>query len=84
VTAGPIKAGVWDATKGTDLAGDRLYFLVGHTLQLTSAVFAPKSQTIATTSFDGTVRTYDCVLCGGLDRLVPEARARLAALTRGR
>jgi WD40 repeat protein len=79
VTAGPIKAGVW-ATAGDDLAGDRFYFLVGHTGQLTSAAFAPQGQLIATTSFDGTVRTYDCALCGGLDRLVPIARARLAGL----
>jgi WD40 repeat protein len=81
VTAGPIKAGVW-ATTGDDLLGDRLYFLVGPTAQLTSATFAPGGQLIATTSFDGTVRTFDCVLCGGLDRLVPTARARLAALGR--
>jgi WD40 repeat protein len=64
------------------LLGDRLYFLVGPTAQLTSATFAPGGQTVATTSFDGTVRTFDCVLCGGLDRLVPTARARLAALAR--
>jgi hypothetical protein len=77
-----MKAGVWHAMKGTDLAGDRLYFLVRPTLQLTSAVFAPRSQTIATTSFDGTVPTFACVLCGGLERLVPAAHARLRTLGR--
>ena len=52
----------WRSTPGTPyvptplVLGDRLYFLVGPTLQLTSAAFAPGSQLIAVTSFDGSVR----------------------------
>ncbi len=78
-TAGPIKAGVW-ATSGHDLAGDRLHFLVGHTNTLTSVAFAPQSHVIATTSFDGTVRTFRCVLCGDVRELAAAARARLHVL----
>jgi WD40 repeat protein len=79
LTAGPAKAGIWPAQDG-ELGADRLFFLGGHTGVLTSAAWA--DDVAVTGGVDGTVRTYDCVLCGGLDRLVPTARARLATLAR--
>ena len=45
---------------------------------LTTAVFDPTSRTVLAASKDGTVRTYHCALCGGLDDLLEIARARLA------
>jgi FOG: WD40 repeat len=77
VTAGPIKAGIW-ATTGSDLRDFRLAFLVGPTNFLSSVAFSPSGWTVAAASADGTVRTYDCKLCGRLPQLVPLARARAA------
>jgi WD40 repeat protein len=51
---------------------------IGGPSGLTSAVFDPTSRTVLVASKDGTVRTYYCALCGGLDELLPLARARLA------
>jgi WD40 repeat protein len=73
VTAGPTTAGLWDAS-----TGDLEFFLRGHFKKLTSATFGPSSRRIVTASQDGTVRTYLCDVCGGLDSLVALAKARLA------
>lgn len=73
VTAGPTTAGLWDTS-----TGDLVYFLRGHFKKLTSATFGPSSRRIVTASDDGTVRTYVCDVCGGLDSLVALAKARLA------
>lgn len=43
--------------------------------------FSPAGWRIATADSDATVRTYDCMLCGGIAQLVPLAQRRLAALT---
>ena len=48
--------------------------------RLTSATFDPAGRRILTASVDGTVRTYACELCGGLDTLVPLAERRLRAV----
>ena len=64
---------LWDAR-----SGQLVYFLRGPTEKLTSATFDPSSGRIVTASEDGTVRTYRCDVCGGLDSLVALAKARLA------
>jgi WD40 repeat protein len=79
VSAGPTKAGVW-AVSATDLPANRLFFLVGHEGALTSAAFAPDGWRVATAGTDGTVRTYDCTLCGTTRQLLALARARLTQL----
>ena len=56
--------------------------LGGHLKPLTSAVFDRSSRIILTASQDGTVRTYPCEICGGVDELLPLAERRLAALGR--
>jgi WD40 repeat protein len=73
VTAGPGKAGLWDARSGS-----LLFFLQGHTAALTSASFAPDDRTIVTSSVDGTVRSYVCEVCAGVPGLVRLADRRLA------
>jgi WD40 repeat protein len=73
VGAGPISAILWRA--GT---GRQLFYLRGHTDLLTGASFAPRSETVLTSSRDGTVRTYTCELCVDLPALVHLARHRLA------
>jgi WD40 repeat protein len=77
VTAGPITAGLWQVS-----TGQLLFYLRGHTAPLTSASFSPDGRRILTSSRDGTLRTYDCELCGGIDDLVAVANARLTALAR--
>jgi WD40 repeat protein len=75
VTAGPTTAGVWE------VASSRLLlYLHGHTGPLTSASFFPGGTRILTSSRDGTVRTYTCLACGGVDALLAAAKARLEIL----
>jgi WD40 repeat protein len=74
VTAGPTTAGLWNAR-----SGQLVFFLRGHSARLTSATFDPSSRRILTASEDGTVRTYRCDVCGGLDSLLALAKARLAS-----
>lgn len=75
VTAGPITAGLWQASNGRLIT-----YLRGHEAPLTDASFSPDGTQILTSSRDGTVRSYACEVCGGLDALVRVAEARLAAL----
>ena len=75
VTAGPATAQIWAARSKTPLLP---FGLGGHTRPLTSAVFDSTGRTILTGSVDGTVRTYRCRLCVGVDELVPLAQAQLA------
>src|SRR5262249_13704874 len=76
VTAGPARAGTWDVSNGHPIAS-----LQGHTGQVTAASSSPDGTRILTASHDGTVRLYTCEVCGGYDRLVAAATARLGALT---
>jgi WD40 repeat protein len=77
VTAGPISVGLWNVRNRS-----ALFFLHGNTDLVTSASFTPDGRTIVTSSADGTVRTYRCDLCGGLDELLALARRQLAATHR--
>jgi WD40 repeat protein len=77
VTAGPGRAGLWDARTGVLVT-----LLRGHKGILTSAGFDPTGRTIVTGGVDGTVRTYRCELCGGIEELVKLAERRLAATGR--
>jgi WD40 repeat protein len=77
VTAGPGRAGLWDARSGRLVA-----LLRGHKGALTSAGFDATGRTIVTGGVDGTVRTYRCAICGGLDELIRLAERRLAVTGR--
>jgi len=78
VTAGPVSAGLWQVSNGRLLT-----LLYGHKEPLTSASFSPDGRRILTSSRDGTVRTYLCELCGGIDDLQRLANERMAGLSRG-
>ena len=77
MTAGPISVGLWNVRNRS-----ALFFLHGNTDLVTSASFTPDGRTIVSSSADGTVRTYRCDLCGGLDELLTLARRQLAATHR--
>ena len=76
VTAGPGKAGIWETR-----TGKRLLFLRGHDGILRSAAFRPRTHTVVTVGEDGTVRTYECRVCGDTDELIELAEARLARIS---
>ncbi len=73
VGGGPISAIIWNAASGR-----QLFYLRGHTNVPTGVAFAPHSETILTSSRDGTVRTYACLVCVDLPGLVHLAEHRLA------
>jgi WD40 repeat protein len=77
LTAAPSSAALWETR-----TGNRIFFLRGHTSLLTGALFAPDGRTIVTASRDGTVRSYFCHVCGGLDDLLALADRRLARTSR--
>ena len=76
VTAGPSSAGV-----GLVSSRKRVLSLsAGRTRPLVAAAFGGHDgRTIITASKDGTIRTYRCDLCGGIDELVALAKRRLAS-----
>ena len=76
VTAGPGVALVWDVATGRKLFG----LNARDDPRLTSVAFSPHGWRIATGGIQGTVKTYDCRLCGTLDDLVRVAHDRLANL----
>jgi WD40 repeat protein len=75
VTAGPGAAGVWDVATGRKLFG-----LNARDPLLTAVAFSQRGWRIATGGIHGTVKIYDCRLCGNTDDLVSLARQRLAHL----
>ena len=56
--------------------------LKGHEGTVTAVAFDPSGRTIVTGGADGTVRTYRCEICGGVDELIPLAESRLAGTRR--
>ena len=75
VTAGPAATGIWDMETGR-----RLLAVNGRDHPLTAVALSPQGWRIAAGGFGGTVKTYDCRLCGNIDDLVSVARQRLAHL----
>ncbi len=71
------KAGLWDV--GTR---EIVLRLQGHEGATTAATFDPTGRRILTGGADGTVRTFDCEICGNVDRLLALARTRLAQTRR--
>ena len=72
-----LRASLWDAHDGTNIVR-----LKGHEGTVAAAAFDPSGRRIVTGGVDGTVRTYDCMICGELDELVELAETRLATTRR--
>jgi WD40 repeat protein len=71
------KAGLWDLG-----SGEILLRLRGHEGTTTAVTFDPSGTVIVTGGVDGTVRSYTCEVCGGIDELLALARSRLAGTQR--
>jgi WD40 repeat protein len=72
---------MWEAGPST-LVDSRLYYLAGHQRAINAVAFSGVGFTLFTGGADGTVRRYDCRLCGGTDVLRRIAAAKLARLAR--
>jgi hypothetical protein len=65
------------------VTGRRLLAVNGHgDHPLTAVALSPHGWRIAAGGLHGSVKTYDCRLCGNIDDLVAVARGRLANLRR--
>jgi WD40 repeat protein len=78
VTAGPAATGIWDVSTGRRLLA--VNGLVDH--PLTAVALSPHGWRIVAGALHGSVKTYDCRICGNIDDLVSLARQRLAHLRR--
>jgi WD40 repeat protein len=76
VTGGPISARLWTA----DGEGGR--YLYGPQPTVTAVGFDRRSRAVLTRETDGTVRRWECELCGGLDELFALGETRLRATGR--
>ena len=77
VTAGPAATGIWDMSTGR-----RLLAVNGRDHPLTAVALSPHGWRIVAGGTAGSVKTYDCSLCGNIDDLVAVALQRLANLRR--
>jgi WD40 repeat protein len=77
VTAGPRSARLFHVADWQPLM-----YLYGPTSRVTAVAFRPDSRTVVTREEDGTVRSYACELCGGLEELSALARSRLRSTGR--
>jgi WD40 repeat protein len=73
VSSGPTTAALFRSD-----TGERLAYLRGPAAALVGAAFVSARRVIAA-SLDGTVRSYRCGVCGGLDELLRLADARIHA-----
>jgi WD40 repeat protein len=72
VTAGPTTAALWRTETGAMLS-----FLRGPTSTVTTASFSPRGHRVLAASTDGSVRVYNCDVCGGRSELRGLAKRRL-------
>jgi WD40 repeat protein len=75
-TAGTISVKVWDARQPS-----QLLLLLGPTKPVQTVLFTADGRTLVAAGKDGTIRRYDCVVCGTLPDLVRAGEARLAQTT---
>jgi WD40 repeat protein len=76
-TAGPLAAGIWETRQGGRWPVLPVYLIRGPSRPINDVAFSPHGWRLAMGSRDGSVRTFDCLLCGGLKQLTRVARAQL-------
>jgi WD40 repeat protein len=83
-TAGPGAAGVWETRRRGSWDTFPTYLLRGATRPINDVAFSPHGWRILLASRDGSVRLYDCRLCGTIRQLKPIAQARLHGIVHGK
>ena len=79
-SAGPTAAGLWETRKTGQWRTDPIYLVRGPTRPLSHVAFSPRGWNLAIGSRDGSVRTFECRLCGTVKQLVAIGVARLAEI----
>jgi len=83
-TAGPTAAAIWKARQHGRWQTLPVYLVRGPTRPLNTVAFSPLGWHLAMGSRDGSVRTYDCRLCGGIKQLAAIGAVRLAEIVRAK
>jgi WD40 repeat protein len=83
-TAGPLAAGIWETRQDSRWPVLPVYLIRGPTRPINDVAFSPRGWRLAMGSRDGTIRTFDCRLCGGMKQLTVIARARLHEIVRAK
>jgi WD40 repeat protein len=81
-TAGPVAVGIWETRKTGAWPARPLYLVHGPTKPINDVAFSERGWRILMGSRDGSVRTFDCTACTGIDGLTKLARARLREIAR--
>ncbi len=81
-TAGPTAAGIWDVRKRREWS--LVYLVRGHTRIINDIAFSPRGWRMVTGSRDGSVRAFDCAVCGRTPQLAKLARDRLHEIVRAK
>jgi WD40 repeat protein len=76
-TAGPLAAGIWETRQASRWPALPVYLVPGPTRPINDVAFSPRGWRLAMGSRDGSVRIFNCLLCGGLEQLKAIAHARL-------
>jgi WD40 repeat protein len=79
-SAGPSAAGIWKTRKSGQWPTFPVYLVRGPTRPLSHVAFSPRGWNLAIGSRDGSVRTFDCRLCGNVKQLAAIGAARLAEI----
>jgi WD40 repeat protein len=81
-SAGPLSAGIWKTRKGGQWPTIPIYFVRGPTRPVSDVAFSPHQWNLVLGSRDGSVRTFECRLCGGVKQLTRIGVARLAEIVK--
>lgn len=84
-TAGPTAAAIWKARRHGTWQTLPVYIVRGpFTRPLNTVAFSPLGWHLVMGSRDGSVRTFDCRLCGGITQLAAIGAARLAEIVQAK
>jgi WD40 repeat protein len=81
-SAGPLSAGIWKTRKVGQWPTSPVYFVRGPTRPVSAVDFSPHRWNLVMGSRDGSVRTFECKLCGRIKELTAIGAARLAKIAR--
>jgi WD40 repeat protein len=83
-SAGPLSAGIWKTRPGGRWPTIPTYFVRGPTRPVSHVAFSPRGWNLVLGSRDGSVRTFECKLCGRVKQLTTIGAARLARIVKAK